>query len=31
MVQFEPGTTAANGVYSKFVDEADAAEVISKM
>ena len=31
MVQFEPGTTSANGVYSKFVDEADAAEVISKM
>lgn len=31
MVLFEPGTTAANGVYSKFVDEADAAEVISEM
>ena len=31
MVQFEPGTTAANGVYSKFVDEADAAEAISDM
>lgn len=28
MVQFESGTTAANTVYSKFVDEKDAEDII---